>query len=117
VNTGETDVNFDPNSKTCRLREVHMSEPLGIYLKDHLGGAQVAVHLLEAMCNQHEEELYREFASRLLPDIQVVAKEDIRLREYDFETLLQRAEDQFQTVERERLRLAPQVFVSKIGGH
>jgi hypothetical protein len=162
-----------------------MSEPLGIYLKDHLGGAQVAVHLLEAMCNQHEEELYREFASRLLPDIQsddetlrniiatiddepsgiknaggwllekltrlklghtgsvglemfeslemlslgitgkrslwkalqVVAKEDIRLREYDFETLLQRAEDQFQTVERERLRLAPQVFVSKIGGH
>jgi len=35
--------------------EVRMSELLGIYLGDHLGGAQVAVQLLEAMCSQHEE--------------------------------------------------------------
>jgi hypothetical protein len=160
-----------------------MPEPLAVYLKDHLGGAQVAVHLLEAMCNQHEEELYREFAKRLLPDIQsddntlrsmigaigeepssiknaggwllekltrlklghtrsadldmfeslemlslgiagkrslwkalqIVSREDVRLREYDFETLLRRADDQFQAVEQERLRLASHVFISKIG--
>lgn len=162
-----------------------MSEPLGIYLKDHLGGAQVAVDLLEAMCNQHEEEFYREFARKLLPDIQsdddtlrsiiatigdepsgiknaggwllekltrlklghtgstglamfeslemlalgiigkrslwkalqVISKEDIRLRQYDFETLVHRAEDQFQAVEQERLRLASQVLVSRPESH
>jgi hypothetical protein len=162
-----------------------MSEPLGIYLKDHLGGAQVAVHLLEAMSNQNDEEKYREFAKRLLPDIQsdddtlrkilgsiaeepshiknaggwlletlarlklghtrsvglemfesleilslgimgkrslwralaVVSKDDIRLGEYDFDTLLRRAEEQFELVEQERLRLAQQVFVCKIESH
>jgi len=47
-----------------------MSEPLGIYLQDHLGGAQVAVHLLEAMSAQDEDEQYREFAQELLAEIQ-----------------------------------------------
>jgi len=46
-------------------------------------------------------------------ELQVVSNEDTRLREYEFDTLLHRADDQFQAVEQERLRLAPQVFVSK----
>jgi hypothetical protein len=163
--------------------EVQMSESLGIYLRDHLGGAQIAVQLLEAMCNRQEDERYREFAKRLLPDIQsddntlrsiieaiaeepsgiknaggwllekltrlklghtrsvglelfeslemlslgiagkrslwkaleVISKEDIRLAKFDFNTLLHRADEQYQAVEQERLRLARQVFVSEIG--
>lgn len=163
--------------------EVQMSKSLGIYLKDHLGGAQIAVQLLEAMCNRQEDERYREFAKRLLPDIQsddntlrsiieaiaeepsgiknaggwllekltrvklgharsaglelfeslemlslgiagkrslwkalqVISKEDIRLAKYDFNALLHRADDQFNAVEEERLRLAPEVFDFEIG--
>jgi hypothetical protein len=163
--------------------EVDVSESLGIYLRDHLGGAQIAVQLLEAMCDKQEDERYREFAKRLLPDIesddntlrsileaideepsgiknaggwllekltrlklgharspgldlfealemlslgiagkrslwkalQVISKEDIRLGKFDFNTLLHRADEQYQAVEQERLRLARQVFVSEIG--
>ena len=162
-----------------------MPEPLAIYLKDHLAGARVALNQLEAMCNEHEDERYREFAKRLLPDIQsddntlrsiveaideepsgirnaggwllekmarlklghtktegfelfeslemlsvgiigkrslwkalqIVSKEDSRLLKFDFDTLLHRADDQFQSVEEERLRLVPRVFVSKVGSH
>jgi hypothetical protein len=158
--------------------EEQMSEPLAVYLNDHLAGAQIAVHLLEAMCNQHEEENYREFAKTLLAEIQsdddtlrkiigavaeepsgiknaagwllekltrlklghtrsaglelfeslemlslgiagksslwkalkIVTERDVRLRGYDFDTLLHRAHNQFQAVERLRVRLAPQVF-------
>ena len=159
-----------------------MPEPLATYLKDHLAGAQVALNQLEAMCNEHEDERYREFAKRLLPDIksddntlrsivrtideepsgiknaggwllekmarlklghtktegfelfeslellsvgivgkrslwkalQILSKEDSRLRKFDFDTLLHRADDQFQAVEEERLRLVPRVFVWKV---
>jgi hypothetical protein len=163
--------------------EVDVSKSLGIYLRDHLGGAQIAVQLLEAMCDKQEDEKYREFAKTLLPDIQsddntlrsileaiaeepssiknaggwllekltrlklgharspgldlfealemlslgitgkrslwkalqVISKEDIRMAEFDFNTLLHRADEQYQAVEQERLCLASQVFASEIG--
>ena len=155
-----------------------MSVALGTYLKDHLGAAQVAIQLLEAMCDQHKEERYREFARRVLPEIQsddetlrsiiaaiaeepssiknaggwllekmarlklghtgssdlemfeslemlslgvagkrslwkalqIVSPADARLGTFDFAELLHRAEDQFDTIEHERLRLARQVL-------
>ena len=155
-----------------------MSESLGIYLRDHLGGVQVAVELLEGMCKHQEDARYRDLAKRLLPEIQtddntlrsiieaigedpsaiknaggwllekltrlklghtrsaglelfealemlslgiagkrslwkalqVVSKADGRLNRFDFGTLLHRADDQFQSVEEERLRLAARVF-------
>jgi hypothetical protein len=54
-----------------------MSEPLVTYLHDHLGGAQIAIQLLEAMCDQHDNQRFREFASLLLPEI---AADDHTLR-------------------------------------
>jgi hypothetical protein len=52
-------------------REVSiMSEPLVTYLHDHLGGAQVAIQLLEGMRDQHDDPTFRDFASALLPEIQ-----------------------------------------------
>jgi hypothetical protein len=47
-----------------------MSEPLAIYLNDHLGGAQIAIEVLEAMRDQHDDQRFREFADFLLPEIQ-----------------------------------------------
>jgi hypothetical protein len=47
-----------------------MSEPLVTYLKDHLGGAQIAIQLLEAMRDQHDNQRFREFASLLLSEIE-----------------------------------------------
>jgi hypothetical protein len=47
-----------------------MSDPLVAYLNDHLGGAEVAVQVLEAMRNQHDDPRFREFAAGLLPEIQ-----------------------------------------------
>jgi hypothetical protein len=47
-----------------------MSEPLATYVNDHLGGAQLAVQLLEAMQGQHKEQRFRDFAKVLLPEIQ-----------------------------------------------
>jgi len=47
-----------------------MSEPLVTYLNDHLGGAQIAIQLLEAMRDQHENQRFRDFANLLLPEIQ-----------------------------------------------
>ena len=158
-----------------------MSESLGIYLRDHLGGAQIAVQLLEGMSKHQEDARYRELAKRLLPEIQaddntlrsiteaigedpsaiknaggwllekltrlklghtrsaglelfealemlsvgiagkrslwkalqVVSKEDGRLNRFDFVTLLHRADDQFQSVEEERLRIAARVLVRR----
>jgi hypothetical protein len=157
-----------------------MSELLGTYLRDHLGGAQVAVQLLEGMCTHQKDPRYREFAKGLLPEIQaddntlrsiiegisedpsaiknaggwlfekltrlklghtrsvgldlfesiemlslgiagkrslwkalqVVARADRRLGKFDFESLLHRADDQFQLVEQERLQLASRVFAT-----
>jgi hypothetical protein len=47
-----------------------MSDPLATYLNDHLGGAQIALQVLEAMRDQHDDQRFREFASTLLPEIQ-----------------------------------------------
>jgi hypothetical protein len=47
-----------------------MSDPLVTYLNDHLGGAQIAVQVLEAMRDQHDDPKFREFASTLLPEIE-----------------------------------------------
>jgi hypothetical protein len=47
-----------------------MFDPLVTYVNDHLGGAQVAVQLLEAMRNQQDDQEFRQFASVLLPEIQ-----------------------------------------------
>jgi hypothetical protein len=47
-----------------------MSDPLATYLNDHLGGAQIALQLLEAMRDQHDEQRFRDFAEKLLPRIQ-----------------------------------------------
>jgi hypothetical protein len=155
-----------------------MSEPLVTYLNDHLGGAQIAVQLLEAMRDQNDEQEFRQFASVLLPEIQAddltlhhiaerigsgpsavkqvgawllekaarlklghtgsknfelfesmellalgiqgklslwkalqaASNSDARLREYDFETLIRRAEQQYGEVENHRLGLASVVL-------
>jgi hypothetical protein len=47
-----------------------MSEPLTTYLNDHLGGAQIAIELLEGMRDQHDDQTFRQFAGELLPEIQ-----------------------------------------------
>jgi hypothetical protein len=47
-----------------------MSEPLITYLNDHLGGAQIAIEVLKAMRDQHDDERFREFATALLPQIE-----------------------------------------------
>jgi hypothetical protein len=154
------------------------SDPLVIYVNDHLGGAQVAVQLLEAMRNQQDDHEFRQFASVLLPEIQadnlvlrgiaekiasspstikqlggwllekatrlklghtdsasfdlfeslellalgiqgkaslwkavqVASEADDRLREYDFESPIRRALDQYSVVEKRRLTLAEAVF-------
>jgi hypothetical protein len=54
-----------------------MSDPLVTYVNDHLGGAQVAVQLLEATRNQQDDQEFRQFASVLLPEIQA---DDLVLR-------------------------------------
>jgi hypothetical protein len=155
-----------------------MSEPLNTYLNDHLGGAQVANQILEAMRDQHDNQRFREFAGVLLPEIQAddrtlrsiaekigsgpsavkqiggwllekvarlklghtgstdfemfeslellvlgihgklclwkalqeASKLDSRLREYDFEELMSRAQQQYDKVESQRLDLAQTVL-------
>jgi hypothetical protein len=47
-----------------------MSEPLVTYVNDHLGGARIALQLLEAMRDQHDDQRFRDFAAVLLPQIQ-----------------------------------------------
>jgi hypothetical protein len=47
-----------------------MSESLATYLADHLSGAQIAIELLEAMRDQHDDPSFPEFATGLLPEIQ-----------------------------------------------
>lgn len=155
-----------------------MSEPLVTYLNDHAAGAQVAVQLLEAMRDQHDDQEFRQFASVLLPEIQAddltlrhiaekigsrpgavkqaggwllekatrlklghtgstgfalfeslellalgiygklslwkalqaASASDPRLREYDFESLIRRARQQYDDVESQRLHLARTVL-------
>jgi hypothetical protein len=155
-----------------------MSDPLVTYVNDHLGGAQLAVELLEAMRDQQDDQEFRQFASVLLPEIQaddlvlrriaekigggpssikqlggwflekaarlklghtgsasfelfeslellalgiqgkaslwralqVASRSDGRLREYDLESLIRRALDQYGIVEDRRLKLSESVF-------
>lgn len=155
-----------------------MSYPLSTYLNDHLGGAQIAIQILEAMRDQHDDPRFRKFANTLLPRIQAddltlrsiaekigsgpstvkqmggwllekaarlklghtgstnfemfeslellalgirgkiclwkaleaISKLDSRLREYDFEELISRAEQQYEEVESQRLDLAQTVL-------
>ncbi len=47
-----------------------MSEPLGIYLHDHLAGASLAIELLKSMRDQHLGEPLGEFAATLLAEIE-----------------------------------------------
>jgi hypothetical protein len=54
-----------------------MSEPLVAYLNDHLGGAEIAIQVLEAMRDQHDDPRFREFAGVLLPEI---LADDAKLR-------------------------------------
>jgi hypothetical protein len=49
---------------------IQMSDPLIAYLNDHLGGAEIAVQVLEAMRDQHDDPRFRELAGVLLPEIQ-----------------------------------------------
>jgi hypothetical protein len=162
------------------IRGKSMSEPLAIYINDHLGGAQVALESLKIMREQHDDPKFREFAERLLPEIQAdheilrslsertssgpsvtkqaggwlieklarlklghagstnfemfeslellvlgihgklclwkalqaASKLDSRLREYNFEELVNRAQLQYDKVESERLKLAQTVLPS-----
>lgn len=155
-----------------------MSDNLAIYVRDHLGGAKVAVEVLEAMRDQHDDPMFRELAGGLLEEIKAddhtlrvmaekigsgpsVAKQaggwlleklarlklghtgstnfemfeslellalgihgklclwkalesasrfDSRLREYDFEELVSRAQRQYEKVESERIKLAQTVL-------
>ena len=155
-----------------------MSDSLVTYLTDHLGGAQVAIELLEAMCEQHNDKTFREFTKALLLEIraddrtlqsiaekvgqdssavkkaggwllekvarlkighsgstdfklfeslellavgiqgklclwkalQAASGSDSRLREYDFGMLVDRAEQQYEKVESQRLDLAQAVL-------
>lgn len=46
-----------------------MSEPLAIYLQDHLAGARFATKLLKTLRDQHPDEPLGEFAAGLLEEI------------------------------------------------
>lgn len=151
---------------------------LTTYINDHLGGATIAIQLLEAMRDQHDDPKFREFATSLLPEIEaddhtlrtiaqkinsgssavkeaggwilekaarlklghtgstdfamfeslellalgihvklclwkalrVAAPQDTRLREFSFEDLMSRAQQQYDQVESHRLNLAPVVL-------
>ena len=52
------------------LRMSTMSKALTTYLNDHLGGAQIAIQILETMREQHDDQKFRDFAANLLPEIQ-----------------------------------------------
>jgi hypothetical protein len=54
-----------------------MSPSLETYVNDHLGGANIAIQLLEAMRDQHDDRVFRDFAKILLPEIE---RDDLTLR-------------------------------------
>ena len=159
-----------------------MSDPLVTYVNDHLGGARIALQLLEAMRDQHDDQNFRDLASVLLPAIQaddhvlrtiaekigpgpspikevggwilekagrlklghtgttdfamfeslellvlgihgklclwkallVASATDYRLEGLDFGTLISRAQQQYDRVEKNRLSLAQTVFLMPI---
>lgn len=46
-----------------------MTDPLATYLADHHSGAKIAIELLDAMRDQHDDPQFRKFADSLLPEI------------------------------------------------
>ncbi len=156
---------------------------LTTYINDHLGGATTAIQILEAMRDQHDDPMFRNFAAVLLPEIEaddrtlrtiaqkigpgpsavkefggwilekaarlklghtgsadfamfeslellalgihgklclwkalrVAAQQDPRLREFGFEELMSRAQQQYEQVESYRLKLA-QIVLSPTNG-
>jgi hypothetical protein len=46
-----------------------MSDPLAIYLNDHLAGARLAIDLLEALSNRHKKTPLGEFADSILSEV------------------------------------------------
>jgi hypothetical protein len=46
-----------------------MSDNLATYLRDHLGGAKIAIQVLEGMQDQHDDQRFREFAGGLLQEV------------------------------------------------
>lgn len=46
-----------------------MSKSLITYINDHLGGAEIAIELLEAMCEHHNDAHFQQFARVLLPEV------------------------------------------------
>jgi hypothetical protein len=58
-----------------RSEESTMPDALPTYLHDHLGGAQIALQVLEAMRDQQDDPRFRTFAAALLP----VAQDDDRI--------------------------------------
>ncbi|RZU35556.1 hypothetical protein [Edaphobacter modestus] len=158
-----------------------MSDPLVTYVNDHLGGARIAVELLEAMQDQHDDKNCRDLATVLLLAIQaddhtlraiaekigtgpsaikevggwivekaarlklghtgstdfamfeslellaigihgklclwkalqVASRADSRLHGFDFDTLISRAQQQYDRVERNRLHLAQTVLMAR----
>jgi hypothetical protein len=51
-----------------------MSDPLAIYLHDHLAGASMAIELIESMRKEHAGESLGEFAAHLLVEIEADRK-------------------------------------------
>ena len=57
-----------------------MSDPLVAYLNDHLSGGEVAVQVLEAMRDQNNDPMFREFADALLPEIKADHANSVQLQ-------------------------------------
>jgi hypothetical protein len=47
-----------------------MSDNLATYVRDHLGGAKIAIQILEATRDQHDDRKFREFAEGLLQEVE-----------------------------------------------
>jgi hypothetical protein len=51
-------------------RQVAMSDPLATYLNDHMAGAGVAIELLQAMKDRHDDESLSQFATIILVGVE-----------------------------------------------
>ena len=47
-----------------------MTDPLVVYVSDHLSGAQFAIELLQELRNKHSGEPLASFASEMLPEVE-----------------------------------------------
>ena len=62
------------------VRGIAMSDPLASYLNDHPGGAQIAIQVLEAMRDQHDDPRFRDFANELLPRFRTTIAHSVPLQ-------------------------------------